>query len=110
MKVVGRLHRAGVLLIAGTDARGIPQLPPAAPLHRELELLVASGLTRYDAIRAATVAPAIFPHKESEFGTIAPGKRADLLLVNRNPLQDLSTLREPIGVMVRGKWMGSILK
>jgi predicted amidohydrolase len=107
MKVVGALHRAGVLLVAGTDARGIPQLAPAVTLHRELELLVESGLTRYEAIRAATVAPTVFLHKEREFGTVSPGKRADLLLVNGNPLQDLSTLREPIGVMVRGKWLAA---
>jgi len=105
MKVTGALHRAGVLLVAGTDARGIPQLAPAVSLHRELELLVASGLTRYEAIRAATVAPAIFLAKDREFGTIAAGKRADLLLVNGNPLQDLTRLREPIGVMTRGRWM-----
>jgi Amidohydrolase family len=107
MKVAGALHRAGVMLVAGTDARGIPQLPPAVSLHRELELLVASGLTRYEAIRAATVAPALFLRKDGEFGTVDPGKRADLLLVNGNPLQDLSKLREPIGVMVRGKWTGA---
>jgi len=53
------------------------------------------------------VAPAVFLRKEGEFGTIAPGKRADLLLVNGNPLQDLSTLRQPVGVMVRGKWIGA---
>jgi imidazolonepropionase-like amidohydrolase len=49
----------------------------------------------------------VFLGKEGEFGTIAPGKRADLLLVNGNPLQDFSTLRQPIGVMVRGKWIGA---
>jgi hypothetical protein len=104
MKVTGALHRAGVVLVAGTDARGIPQLAPAVSLHRELELLVGSGLTRYEAIRAATVAPATFLHKDREFGTIAAGRRADLLLVRRNPLEDLATLGEPIGVMVRGRW------
>jgi len=107
MKVAGALHRAGVMLVAGTDARGIPQMAPAVSLHRELELLVASGLTRYEAIRAATVAPAIFLRKDGEFGTIAAGKRADLLLLNGNPLQDLTTLREPIGIMARGRWMAA---
>jgi len=105
MKVAGALHRAGVPLVAGTDARGIPQLAPGTSLHRELQLLHESGLTPYETIRAATVAPAIFLRKEGEFGTVTVGKRADLLLVERNPLQDLSTLKTPLGVMVRGRWL-----
>ena len=103
-KVVGALHRAGVTIMAGTDARGIPQVAPGVSLHRELELLVASGLTPYEAIRAATVAPAVFLRKDGEFGTIAAGQRADLLLVAHNPLRDLATLKAPLGVMARGRW------
>src|SRR5262245_43805899 len=104
MKVAGALHRAGVTLIAGTDARGIPQLAPATSLHRELQLLRESGLSPYEAIRAATVAPAAFLGKDTEFGTITVGRRADLLLADRNPFQDLSTLKTPVGVMARGRW------
>ena len=59
-KVTRALHRAGVPLIAGTDAMGLPLVAPGISLHRELELLVESGLTPYEAIRAATVAPAVF--------------------------------------------------
>ena len=83
---------------------GAELLAPGASLHRELELLTESGLTNYDAIRAATVAPAVFLRKEMEFGTIAVGRRADLLLVESNPLERLSTLRQPLGVMARGRW------
>ena len=104
-KVVGALHRAGVPLIAGTDAMGFPLIVPGASLHRELQLLTESGLTPYEAIRAATINPAVFLGKEEEFGTIAEGKRADLLLVDGDPLQDLARLKQPIGVMVRGKWL-----
>jgi hypothetical protein len=104
-QLTGALHRAGVTLVAGTDALGIPQVAHGASLHRELELLTESGLTPYEAIRAATVSPAVFMRKEHEFGTVAVGKRADLLLVESNPLRDLAALRDPAGVMVRGKWL-----
>jgi len=104
-RVTGALHRAGVPLVAGTDAMGLPLIVPGASLHRELELLTESGLTSFESIRAATVACAVFLGKDKEFGTIASGKRADLLLVERNPLQDLTTLRQPLGVMARGRWL-----
>ena len=104
-KVVGALHRAGVPLVAGTDAMGFPLIVPGASLHRELQLLTESGLTPYEALRSATVNPAVFLRKEEEFGTVAEGKRADLLLLAGDPLQDLTRLKEPIGVMVRGRWL-----
>ena len=105
IKVVGALHRAGVTLMAGTDAMGLPLVVPGASLHRELRLLIGSGLTPYEALRAATVVPAAFAGKSMEFGTIAVGKRADLLLVARNPLEDIASLQEPLGVMTRGRWL-----
>ena len=103
--IAGSLHRNGVQLIAGTDAMGIPMAVPGSSLLRELDLLQQSGLTPYEVIRTATVNPATFLGKENEFGTIAVGKRADLLLLDDNPLQNLSTFRKPAGVMVRGKWL-----
>src|SRR5690606_26755003 len=105
MKKVARiLHDNGVPLMAGTDAMGYPPATPGSSLLRELERLVESGLTPYDAMRAATVEPARFLNQELEFGRIAPGRRADLLLVDGNPLDDVSQLREPVGVMARGRW------
>ncbi|WP_407351138.1 amidohydrolase family protein [Luteimonas sp. R10] len=104
-KVTGALHRAGVPLMAGTDAMGVPLMVPGASLHHELRLLVESGLTPYEALRAATATPARFLGRQDEFGTIAVGQRADLLLVSGNPLEDLAHLRAPLGVMVRGKWL-----
>jgi len=84
---------------------GLPLVVPGASLHRELRLLIGSGLTPYEALRAATVVPAAFAGKSMEFGTIAVGKRADLLLVARNPLEDIASLQEPLGVMTRGRWL-----
>jgi imidazolonepropionase-like amidohydrolase len=83
---------------------GAPLVAPGSSLHRELELLTESGLTPYEAMRAATVVPATFLGKEKEFGTIATGKRADLLLIDGNPLDDVTRLKRPTGVMTRGRW------
>jgi hypothetical protein len=104
-QVTAALHQAGVPLMAGTDALGATLIAPGSSLHRELELLHDAGLTPYEALRTATVVPAEFLGKGNEFGTIAVGRRADFLLVERNPLQDLSSLRQPAGVMVRGRWL-----
>src|SRR5262245_9577426 len=103
--VTAALHRAGVPLLAGTDALGLPLITPGTSLHRELELLHDAGLTRFEVLHSATAAPAAFLGKSDEFGTIQAGRRADLLLVEGNPLDDLSVLRRPIGVVVRGHWL-----
>jgi hypothetical protein len=103
-KVAGTLHRAGVPLMAATDAMGAALIAPGSSLHRELELLTESGLTPYETMRTATVVPAAFLRKAGEFGTVEIGKRADLLLTDGNPLEDLTRLRRPVGVMVRGSW------
>lgn len=104
-KVAGAMHRAGVPLVAGTDAMGAPLIAPGSSLVHELELLTACGLTPSEAIRAATLAPAAFLHKENEFGSITVGKRADLLLLEHNPLEDIARLKQPAGVMARGTWL-----
>ena len=104
-RVLVALQKAGVPIVAGTDAMGTELLAPGSSLHRELELLAESGLTNYEAIRAATVVPAVFLRKDKEFGTVAVGRRADLLLVESNPFEHLSTLKKPLGVMVRGHWL-----
>ena len=104
-RLTGALHRAGVPILAGTDALGAPWIIPGASMHQELELLTESGLSPYDALRTATSEPARFLGEERDFGTIEAGRRANLLLVEANPLQDLSTLKKPFGVMVRGVWL-----
>src|SRR5207244_10753432 len=103
----GALPPGGVRVVSGPDASGLPLVAPGTSLQRELELLTESGLTPYEAIRAATVAPAAFLRKEKEFGSLGVGKRADLLLLERNPLQGVDHLKQLVGVMVRGKWLPS---
>jgi imidazolonepropionase-like amidohydrolase len=83
-------------------------LVPGFSLHDDMDTLEAAGLSRYHVLAAATRTPGelirrSIPDTEI-FGTIAVGNRADLVLSNTNPLDDLSTLRKPLGVMVRGRW------
>ena len=104
--VLGALYREGVPILLGTDAMGFPLVVPGASLHREMHLLRDAGLTTFATLRAATIVPAEFLGVEEEVGTVEVGKRADLLLVDANPLQSLETLRSPAGVVVRGRWIG----
>src|SRR5262249_62025805 len=98
-------RRTVVPIRVGTDVMGLPLVAPGSSLHRELQLLSASGLSPYEVMRSVTVVPAAFLGKTKEFGTIAVGQRADLLLVASNPLENLETLRRPMGVMVQGRWL-----
>jgi imidazolonepropionase-like amidohydrolase len=88
-----RLHEAGVPLFIGTDA-GAPGVIPGAGIHRELALLVSLGIPPADALRAATSAPADFMDPARSFGRIAPGQRADLLLVRGDPLVRIEATAE----------------
>ena len=99
------LYEYGVPLLLGTDTFGFPGVPPGASVHKELKLLHDSGLSPYDALRTATVNPATFLDKPDEFGSIAVGSRANLLLLEANPLAELQVVGRPLGVMVRGRWI-----
>lgn len=101
--LVRRLHAAGAKVLAGSDA-GYPFIVPGVSLHDELDNLVDAGLSRYEALRAATRDAAEYLGEEERAGTVAVGKRADLLLVESDPRQDLRTLRHPRGVMAFGRW------
>jgi hypothetical protein len=102
------LEDAGVPLVTGTDAPTIPSVVPGFSLHDDLDRLVAAGFTRFQALSAATRTPGEFIsrtiHDAPPFGEVAPGYRADLILSDSNPLEDLRTLRTPAGVMSHGRW------
>ena len=100
-RMVRALRDAGARLLAGTDA-GIDVTQPGSSLHDELAELVGAGLTTAEALRAATTTAAEFLQREGEIGAIAEGARADLLLVDADPLLDLSALRSPPTLMLRG--------
>jgi imidazolonepropionase-like amidohydrolase len=103
---VAQLHRAGVPILAGTDANSAPGVPAAIShgdsLHRELELLVDAGLSTLDALRSATVLPARHFGLDDR-GVIAPGYRADLVLIDGDPVHDISATRR-----IRGVWCGGV--
>ena len=103
------LSDAGVPLALGTDSHNIPGMFPGYSIHDDLRNMVQSGLTPYQALSAGTHVPGEFikkyvPGAES-FGTVQVGNRADLLLLNRNPLDSVENVREPVGVMAAGHWM-----
>ena len=102
LDMIRRMHRAGVPIGAGTDAP-IALAIPGYSLHNELEILVAAGLTPREALAAATVQPARFLGLDGEMGSIAPGMRADLVLLNANPLADIRNTREIDRVIARGR-------
>ncbi len=103
-KLILALHEAGAGLLLGSDAPQVFNVPGFA-IHRELEYLVASGLTPYEALRTGTVNPAEFFGQQRVFGTVETGKEADLLLLDANPLAEISNASRIHGVMLRGRWL-----
>jgi imidazolonepropionase-like amidohydrolase len=97
---VRRLHAAGVTILAGTDA-GNPGTAHGASLHGELELLVRAGLTPTQALAAATALPAA-RFQLGDRGRIAPGMRADLLLVDGDPTVDITATRSIVAIWKNG--------
>lgn len=93
--LVGRLHKAGVRIVAGTDGSGLE-------LVRELELYQQAGLTNAEALQTATIIPARMTGMVDHVGSIAPGKNADLILINGDVEQSLSRLRQVDKVVLDG--------
>jgi imidazolonepropionase-like amidohydrolase len=102
-RITRALHDAGARLILGTDTSN-PFVIAGFSAHEELALLVESGLTPFEALRAGTADAAEFLHAEREFGRVAPGLRADLILVEGNPLNDVHNASRASGVVLRGQW------
>ena len=98
LKIIGALKLAGIPIVAGTDV-GVP----GHTLHRELELYVKAGLTPLEAIQAATLVPARVMKVENEVGTIEAGKRADILILAGNPLENISNIRKTKFVVAQGR-------
>ena len=100
--LVGRLYRAGVPILAGSDSPN-PFVYPGFSLHDELGLLVRSGLSPAEALRTATINPATFLGVTDSLGTVARGKVADLVLLDANPLEDIANTRRIRAVIQGGR-------
>jgi len=105
------LHSEDVLLLLGTDSgTGGMGIIPGYSIHDELQILIENGFTPFEALETATVNPAIVVERmigEGNFGTIEIGNHADLILVARNPLANIETIRKPLGVMAGGMWISA---
>jgi imidazolonepropionase-like amidohydrolase len=101
--LVRNLNQRGVKLLAGTDTP-LPSLVPGFALHRELEDLVAAGLSPYEAMRSSTTHPFEYLGELDEAGTIQAGKLANLVLLEENPLLDISNSRKIEGIVIKGRW------
>jgi hypothetical protein len=101
LEIIGKMNAAGVPIMAGTDAPA-PNVFPGFSLHEDMAYLVEAGLTPMQALQAATVGPAEFLGRRAEQGTIEMGKRADLVLLDANPLDDIQNTQKIRAVIVNG--------
>jgi len=101
-RIVSIMHKAGVPILAGTDSP-MPGEYPGFALQDELQLLVQSGLTPMEALRAATIEPAKFLHIDNASGSVAVGKRADLVLLDADPTKDIRNARRIRAVVLAGR-------
>ena len=102
LRQVATMHRAGVSILTGTDAP-LRNSPPGFGLHEEFLLLTRAGMTPFEVLRAATLEPARYFGMVDSAGTIAPGKLADLVLLDANPLRDIRNTRRIVAVMANGR-------
>ena len=101
--LTGRMHDRGIPIGAGTDTP-IFVVVPGYSLHTELEMLVRAGLSPLEAIRSATIRPAEFFSIDDEMGTIDTGRRADLVLLDANPLENIANTKQIAAVVSKGNF------
>jgi imidazolonepropionase-like amidohydrolase len=103
-KMLKALRDAGAKIALGTDS---PQLfsVPGFSMHREMQVMVASGFTPFEVLQSGTRNVAEYFGTLSETGTVEQGKRADLILLDANPLKDTSNIARRAGVVAAGRWL-----
>ncbi|HEY7291737.1 MAG TPA: amidohydrolase family protein [Vicinamibacterales bacterium] len=107
LDIVRKLHAANVPFLAGTDTPAGVDVLPGISLHLELERFVAAGFTPLEALRTATLNPAMFYDKVGDYGSVAPGRIADLVILSANPLSDIRNTRTIVGVVADGRYLSS---
>jgi imidazolonepropionase-like amidohydrolase len=103
LQVLKALADGGVGILMGTDSPQIFSVPGFS-LHREMEAMAESGMSPYQILVSGTRAVGEYFRRSDTFGTVAIGRRADLILLNSNPLDDVGNVADRAGVMVRGRW------
>ena len=103
LKMVGTMHRAAVPFMAGTDTAPGVYIMPGFSLHDELANFVEAGFTPMEALQTSTSNPAKFLDAQSDFGSIEPGKTADLVLLSANPLNDIHNTQKISAVIANGR-------
>ncbi len=101
-KLINQFHKAGVGILAGTDC-DVKLIVPGYHLHKELEFMVEAGLTPLEALQTATLNAAKYFGREAETGTIEKGKIADLVLLDSNPLEDITNTQKIQAVILNGR-------
>ena len=104
MEMTRAMHRAGVPFLAGTDTAAGVYVVPGFSLHEEMELFVQAGFTPMEALQTATSNPARYLGTESTMGSVAPGKVADLVLLDADPTVDIHNARKIQSVVLAGKY------
>jgi imidazolonepropionase-like amidohydrolase len=104
LDIVRKLHAAGVPFLAGTDTPAGVDVTPGISLHLELQRFVAAGFTPLEALQTATINPARFLKRSSDFGSVEPGRIADLVILRANPLDDIANTRAIAGVVADGRY------
>ncbi|TMU54729.1 amidohydrolase family protein [Flagellimonas algicola] len=102
LHIVNELNRIGVNIVSGTDA-GIGITAPGFSIHEELAFYLEAGMTNYGALKTATINPSKVHDKLHGIGTIQEGKKANFILTDQNPLENLKVLKSPKWVMVDGR-------
>jgi imidazolonepropionase-like amidohydrolase len=105
LEVVNEMHHAGIPFLAGTDTPPGVYIFPGFSLHEELQRFVAAGFTPLEALQTATINPARFLGMDEKLGTVEPGKYADLILLEANPLDDISNTQKIAAVIVNGRYL-----
>jgi imidazolonepropionase-like amidohydrolase len=99
-----KLNDAGVTVLMGTDSPQIFSVPGFS-LHREMEAMAEAGMTPYEILESGTKNVGDYFRSQDNFGTVGVGQRADFILTNSNPLEDVANVADRVGVMVRGRWL-----
>lgn len=103
-EIIRALDQNGVGFLLGSDSPQVMNVPGFS-IHHEIDALIDAGMGVKEVLLSGTVNPAIFFGMEGEFGSVVEGADADFIIVDENPLENVKTLRNPVGVSIQGKWL-----